>query len=105
MQTPGPLGKDFLICEPRGGVGRMPSGILGFGSFPSERNCVFTVPNISTYKCYFISLAENILSMESSLLEAPIQSLPMSEEFKRMARINGFRTLQQILNTAVDTLH
>lgn len=40
-----------------------------------------------------------------AVLKEPIQSLSVSPEFKRMARVNGFNTLQDILDKALDTLH
>jgi len=39
------------------------------------------------------------------LLREPIESLSVSPEFKRMARVNGFVTLQEILNKSLDELH
>lgn len=35
----------------------------------------------------------------------PIESLSVSYEFKRMARANGFATLQDILDVSLDNLH
>lgn len=39
------------------------------------------------------------------ILKEPIQSMSVSPEFKRMARANGFITLQDILDNALNNLH
>jgi len=40
-----------------------------------------------------------------AVLQEPIQSLSVSPEFKKMARANGFKTIQDILDKALDKLH
>lgn len=40
-----------------------------------------------------------------AFLTEPIQSLPVSSEFKNMAIANGFTTLQDILDKSLDNLH
>lgn len=42
---------------------------------------------------------------DRSILTEPIETLELSHEFKAMARLNGFSTLQEILNEALDELH
>lgn len=39
------------------------------------------------------------------ILKEPIQSLPVSSEFKKMAVANGFTTLQDIMDKSLDNLH
>lgn len=40
-----------------------------------------------------------------AVLTEPIQSLSVSPEFKKMARANGFNTIQDILDNSLDKLH
>lgn len=39
------------------------------------------------------------------VLKVPIQSMPVSPEFKRMAGANGFVTLQDILDRSLNDFH
>lgn len=45
------------------------------------------------------------LKTNHAILREPIPYLPLSPEFKNMAMANGFRTLQDILDTSLDKLH
>lgn len=45
------------------------------------------------------------MAEKKKTLTQPIESLSVSYEFKRMARANGFVTIQDILDKALDTLH
>jgi hypothetical protein len=45
------------------------------------------------------------LKTNNPILQEPIHSLPVSSAFKKMATVNGFATLQDILDKALDNLH
>ena len=52
----------------------------------------------------FVTLNDNFIAMEDSLLQKPIQQLDLSDNFKEMAYNHNFKTLQDILNWPVSVL-
>ena len=44
------------------------------------------------------------MAMEDNLLQQPLQQLGLSESFKEMAYLQGFKTLEDVLNWPVKVL-